>query len=431
MPAFGLGPEQSLSMQVSLQLTNSQDRSPTEAWHWPKNTSAIARNALSNRIFLVYLGLKGGLIALWGCYIAFSPCRDQVIYLFFLPVTTELSTANMFSFGFREEDDEEGEVVNRINYKEFLSQKMELPEEFEPRSYSMRDLLISSKKHGDNFTPYRISFEHIQITSTCIVPKRDIYDVKYSLMKSDKLNETQQILLNDHEDLRKNTYEGGAKVWECTLDLIKYLENSFPLGQASLLELGCGAGLPVARNLQILLQNRDPSVNNHEPAKLVLADYNRDVLELTTAPNVLLAWLSIVNPDANAEGEVDITPTLIEQFEADLANRNIQVTFVSGAWSPQFVQLVAEQSAYDMVLASETIYAPETVSVFTDTLLNCMASEGSALVAAKKIYFGVGGGIPEFETQLRLRDVPYSIAMDYKEGVGRAIIGLGRQCSAV
>lgn len=335
----------------------------------------------------------------------------------------------MFSFGFKEDGEEESEVVNQISYKDFLSQKIELTQEFAPRSCSLRELLIDSQKHGDEFTPYRISFEHIQVTSTCVIPKRDIYDVKYSLMKTDKLNETQQILLNDHEDLRKNTYEGGAKVWECTLDLIKYLEKSFPNGLTSVLELGCGAGLPVARNLQILLQNRDPQ-SNHEPAKLVLADYNRDVLELTTAPNVLLAWLSIVSPETNDEGEVDITPALIDQFEADLASRNIQVDFVSGAWSPQFVQLVAPSSAYDMVLASETIYAPETVSTFTDTLLNCMAPEGSALIAAKKIYFGVGGGIPEFETQLRLRNVQYSIAVDYTEGVGRAIIGLGKEYSA-
>ena len=39
-------------------------------------------------------------------------------------------------------------------------------------------------------------------------------------------------------------YEGGMKIWECSLDLVKYLsETVADLHGKKVLELGCGAGL--------------------------------------------------------------------------------------------------------------------------------------------------------------------------------------------
>lgn len=49
---------------------------------------------------------------------------------------------------------------------------------------------------------------------------------------------------SSHSDLLSGVYEGGLKVWECTFDLLNYLEGEgVCFGGASVLDLGCGAGL--------------------------------------------------------------------------------------------------------------------------------------------------------------------------------------------
>jgi protein-histidine N-methyltransferase len=85
-----------------------------------------------------------------------------------------------------------------------------------------------------------------------------------------------------------------------------------------------------------------------------------------------------------------------------------------------------------LLLASETIYAPDSLHSFTETILTLLKGKrcqhlGSgvrkALVAGKKIYFGVGGGTDEFERCLRLRRGHSREMWNSKEGgVGRVIL---------
>lgn len=45
-------------------------------------------------------------------------------------------------------------------------------------------------------------------------------------------------------ELSNQIYEGGFKIWECTIDLLRFLNARPELVQgASVLDLGCGAGL--------------------------------------------------------------------------------------------------------------------------------------------------------------------------------------------
>ena len=45
--------------------------------------------------------------------------------------------------------------------------------------------------------------------------------------------------LNENSDLVKNVYEGGLKIWECSQDLVLYLnESSINIENKSILELG-------------------------------------------------------------------------------------------------------------------------------------------------------------------------------------------------
>lgn len=52
-------------------------------------------------------------------------------------------------------------------------------------------------------------------------------------------------------DLQTGVYEGGFKLWECSLDLVRYVERlpGFTMPRR-VLELGCGHGLPGIHALQ-------------------------------------------------------------------------------------------------------------------------------------------------------------------------------------
>lgn len=178
------------------------------------------------------------------------------------------------------------------------------------------------------------------------------------------------------------------------------------------------------------------------------ADYNDAVLRLVTLPNLLLTWCSIRSRSATSdvsnedavqepqEEELDVTPQLLDEFKSDLARRGIIIDFVSGAWSPEFVDLVSSTRNLDecrtLIMASETIYAPSSLRAFSETLLSLLrrsstdATKSRALVAAKKVYFGVGGGVDEFLAVLK-ELCPDGLDVEQKvdiqsEGVGRVVL---------
>lgn len=82
-----------------------------------------------------------------------------------------------------------------------------------------------------------------------------------------------------------------------------------------------------------------------------------------------------------------------------------------------------------MVLASETIYSTTTLSSFVETLLSVLrtpkggGTSAVGLIAAKKVYFGVGGGVDEFVRVLAEHDGKAKVVWESKgTGVGRVIL---------
>lgn len=254
----------------------------------------------------------------------------------------------------------------------------------------------------------RISYTGYAVPKTEItLPRRDFFDARYQLMSEDNLSESDQLLLGS-EDVRKTVYEGGLKVWEGTGDLLEVLAEH---SETSVIELGCGAGIPGCLQLYKALKA-------NLSGRFVLADYNTSVLRLITMPNVVLAWLAATK-GLEDKGEINLTAELIDECAADLAKRGVAVHFVSGGWSPQFVQLVGQP--FDLVLASETIYSLDSIVAFTDVLA---AVKGKlALVAAKKVYFGVGGGVIEFQRQLDKRQLSHHVVLE-TGSVGRVVLAV-------
>jgi protein-histidine N-methyltransferase len=192
-------------------------------------------------------------------------------------------------------------------------------------------------------------------------------------------------------------------------------------------------------------------------ARFTFADYNDAVLRLVTLPNLLLTWhnsrpqtavkpaVSQEAPRAEQDEELDITPELVEEFKQDLARRGISIDFISGGWSSEFVDLVfsnlSNENCKTLVLASETIYSPSTLTAFSETLLALLrrsstpTSKTRALVAAKKVYFGVGGGVDEFLAVLKNvcgEELQVQEKLDVQsEGVGRVVLEVAPSANGV
>ncbi|KAI9782119.1 MAG: hypothetical protein M1839_005466 [Geoglossum umbratile] len=243
------------------------------------------------------------------------------------------------------------------------------------------------------------------------IPRRDLVDIRLQLMAEDPLSpdsgsESATLLAGlGGDDIGPGVYEGGLKSWECSLDLVGVLAGERG-GERAVLELGCGTALPTLYLFQQALRSAPTT-----PTHFTLADYNPSVLRLVTLPNLLLSWAMLTSPPSEPwppSSTLSLTPALLESFTASLSAQNITLSFLSGAWSPALTNLLAAQNNRrppDLILASETIYSPLSLRAFAGTLVDVLRGEGGrALIAAKMVYFGVGGGVREFLRVLREED---------------------------
>lgn len=158
-------------------------------------------------------------------------------------------------------------------------------------------------------------------------------------------------------DIVPRKYEGGLKIWECSIDLLHYLSTlAFPTGMR-IVELGCGSALPA-----ISVARRDST------ASVAFQDYNEHVLRSATLPNLL----------GNVQSAIPYN-----------------YSFFCGDW--EGLEGLLSDSC-DLLLSSETIYHPSSYSKLSRIITSCLAPTGTALVAAKEYYFGntLGGGLHEF-----------------------------------
>ena len=193
-------------------------------------------------------------------------------------------------------------------------------------------------------------------------------------------------------DLHSGEYEGGLKVWECTFDLLDYIEEKGIGFQAStvVFDMGCGAGL---LGIFALLKGA---------ATVCFQDYNSEVIESFTMPSVCASL-----NDAN------ITP-----------EKERRLKLFSGDWSAVGKHLRAENSPlFDLILSSETIYNIDYYPKILDFLQENLSEKGEALFAAKTHYFGVGGGTYNFVNFISKSGIfDISVVKKIKHGLTREIL---------
>lgn len=270
--------------------------------------------------------------------------------------------------------------------------------------------------------PSKLSFSTLPLVSptgtTLTLPRRELFDVRLQLMAEDDSTSPHLLAGLDDSDLRTNIYEGGYKTWECSIDLAKFLLDRGPRRQLDdlekvqhVIEMGCGSAVPSLVLFEYALRQK-------LGMQFTLTDYNVDVLRLVTVPNLLLTYLAGLEESEARElfpegspfrsgedhGDVYLTPEIVAAFKKALEKSGITVTLLSGSWVPvqRLLELVpSEEGLNTFILGSETIYSPASLVAFTEAIVGLMKRVRIAktLVAAKKVYFGVGGSVDGFRDE--------------------------------
>jgi len=342
-----------------------------------------------------------------------------------------------------EEGSEESEVVEPFHFK--------VPDV--PSRPNSPNVQKKEKEETEEKTGERIHF----INSETVV-----INMKSSLYSGDLTP-----ALEDSTDLVTGVYEGGLKIWECSEDLVRFLSKTFQdkLSGAKVLELGCGAGLP-----GVYAFSKGASVDFN--------DYNAEVLDEITIPNVLLnvpGGSQVESPAEKAlllkkrnltkdipenhnkssetaskasteEESNDTQPTVpteadqndesplhrVDSFffrqekkspsRKSTENRPPETRFFSGDWASLDSMLTDKGCMYNLVMTSETIYNPDNHNKLIKILRNHLAPGGVVLIAAKTYYFGVGGGTRDFQTKLEKFGFKVEIAKTFQDGLKREIL---------
>ncbi|KAG2071425.1 hypothetical protein BDR04DRAFT_1075411 [Suillus decipiens] len=276
-----------------------------------------------------------------------------------------------------------------------------------------------------NSLPSKISYSPITIPlasgGELLLPRRDLFDARFQLISQNADADDPDALdqpsinarsalhfLDTPSDLVPLVYEGGLKTWECSLDLASYLDSissRFDVSGKRVLEIGCGTSIPSLYILHRIFS----SPPSQEQTHIHLQDYNASVLELVTIPNIILTWyLSEAaatyrksEEQADSPLELNISESLKDAFHESLITYGIHLRFFSGSWDT--FDLQTSGGSYNLVLTSETIYRTESLPSLATIMRGACTAECSkdvndylCLVAAKVLYFGVGGGAAEF-----------------------------------
>lgn len=316
-----------------------------------------------------------------------------------------------FTFGFAGDDieDEPSATPQSVLNPKPETQASSGPK---PQTHTLSALL-------ESLVNTRITFDNYTTPNGNIVYRRQLFDVKHQAMteESDLASEVHDILTgtSDEVDLRKNVYEGGFKLWECSYDLVDKIHDLVMSGELggvnSLLELGCGTALPSAYLMLLLLLDEPTPAPLPVITKFIFSDFNYEVLRLVTLPNILLHWASTLRPEHLAtymdpsiplsQDELLLTPALLDHFASVIESKNWELKFISGPWGQDFLDCLQHEKI-DFIVSSETIYSLETLPLVVHVLLALLAKveDYRALIAAKQYYFGVGGSVKEFIDKL-------------------------------
>ncbi|CCJ29068.1 unnamed protein product [Pneumocystis jirovecii] len=285
-----------------------------------------------------------------------------------------------FSFNFEKDDKISKDDVNTKARTSINANMIDYTRLLPPKKHTLEEMLT--------FLPENISFNTIPIEfekeASCVtfLPKRELWDIRLQLMKHDYDEYQDELqLLNSNKDILPYIYENKGR-------------------------LGCGSALPSVTLFIKTLYSKNQSI------KFTLQDYNISVLKFSAIPNIFLAWAITKNQKFSSLKEINITDTLKERFLSDLSQQNITIECFSGGWCNEMNCLI--QDTHDLVLGSETIYSKQNLDPFINMLVYNIKNrqDSEALVAAKKVYFGLDTSIEDFVQKLKEYHLNYSVVYE-------------------
>ena len=141
---------------------------------------------------------------------------------------------------------------------------------------------------------------------------------------------------------------------------------------------------------------------------------------------------------------MQIIPELLSAYRTSLQEQRISIHFVAGSWQSLRLNSEFYGSPFDITLTSETIYQTSSLPSLIGLLKTTSQPirEGSSdeditamskhlsleerkrlcLVAAKVLYFGVGGGVMEFQRAVEEAGGKVTTVQERTAGVGRKIM---------
>lgn len=218
-------------------------------------------------------------------------------------------------------------------------------------------------------------------------------------------------------------------------------------------QVGCGTAVPSVFFLNKILSG-PPS---DETTEIHLQDYNASVFELITFPNLVLSWCKIsfsfdlalilivlvidMSPasknfrettsvledpeselpaaDPTVVADIPMSPALKAAFLASLKDHSVVLRFFSGSWHTFKIE-----RPYEIILTSETIYRSESMASLISLLQSACGPQATCLVAAKVLYFGVGGGVTAFVNAVEETSGKAETVWEKTSGVGRKILSV-------
>lgn len=269
-------------------------------------------------------------------------------------------------------------------------------------------LQSASKKSEDSKDEYFVLSPMKRILHSKKEGKRSITDEKKH--KKDNANgDDIQISINEnHTDLITGVYEGGLKLWECSLDLLQFLSQEVSLlktkqdrqnfihtntsntnqtnimiqqtlkkalsSRGKILELGCGHGLP---GIFLLRESFDCNKEDNKDEsngcnQVFFSDFNKFVLEQVTLPNIL-ANLAIVNSQVSSilsshSPSFTLTITTAKQPTKQMLALQNRIRLLSGDWMSLPVSNTKNSNensgvgdaCFDVILGSEITYTDKS-----------------------------------------------------------------------
>lgn len=209
---------------------------------------------------------------------------------------------------------------------------------------------------------------------------------------------------SDRRDIIPGKYYGGLKVWSCAPYLAQFLlehETEYrPIFSKTdshkkscstvVAEVGCGHALPGLAALCL------------GASHVILQDYNAEVLDACTGPNVAATVNS--NPHFFA--------TFSDTQPSKLSYPSVKL--VHGDWVDFRCDDHCDKC--DVILGSDVTFDVEACQKLVCLLQRWLKPDGFALIASKEYYFGTNGGRLEFVAIASQHGIKVEILDELKDG---------------